>query len=349
MMAKKRKKKSFKKPTKNKNNPSQFTIDKRLPIVGIPVNYDPQEMNLNKIMIANLNYEITNPGSNVATVANISTEILSKISTAKALFRFGFENPRLVDTLKDTWPQQWTYLEQQQLEELEKSGLPVISQSYILSEGLQINSFGEGLYYSENIPAFFDAWIEIFWQEYVVEQELRRFQELDKGQPTVTINQPNEINLQNAETWIPLENCAVRIRSMWERLHKHIVPIFFSGNSAPETTDRTYWRNLDATIKSMLNSDQLLLYTLLFQAIRNMEDSPLKNLRDALIHNLSHRPPGVLPTDDDSSNPSLPTTVGDLHQLVLEERSRLREALIIMAAIIRKKTPPNKEVSKEIS
>jgi hypothetical protein len=345
---KKQTKPKLKKQPSSKKKLSDLEVDKRLSIVGIPVTFNPEAPLSERIKPASYDYEIIHPNTGLTVVAHISTEMLSKLSAAKGLFLFGFASPRLPDVPKSTWPAQWQYLAAEHLEKLEASGLPVLSQDYILTESLQIDSFFRGLYYSQNIVLFFDSWIEIIWQDYVVEQELRRFQELAKtGQPVVTIEQPNEINLQNAETWIPLENCTVRIRSMWERMHKHIIPVYFTGNPAPNTTDAQYWKKLDAAARSMINNEQLPLYEMLYKAIRDTENSPLKSVRDALIHNLSHRPTGVLPT---SSIPdaSLPRTVGDLQQLISEERSRIREALIIMAGIIRAKTPINNMVAEDL-
>jgi hypothetical protein len=90
----------------------------------------------------------------------------------------------------------------------------------------------------------------------------------------------------------------------------------------------------------------LLLYEALYKSIRDTETSPLKSVRDALIHKLSYRPTGVFPTS--SPDASLPRTVSELQQLILEERSRIREALIIMAGIIRAKTPVNNVMTKDI-
>ncbi len=100
----------------------------------------------------------------------------------------------------------------------------------------------------------------------------------------------------------------------------------------------------------MLNPEQLPLYELLYQFINYVRDpnNTLKSLRNNLIHNLSYRPTGVVPASSKFS-PAFPGTVDDLHQIVLDERSNTREALILMTAIIRAKTPANKEVEKVIS
>jgi hypothetical protein len=328
---------------------SKFTIDKRVSIVSIPVVMDPAKPLPDRIRVASFTYEIIHPDTGLAVAVHFSQEMLSKIGAAKGLLFFGFENPRLPDTAKSTWPHRWQYLSDAQLEKLEKSGLPVQSQQYILMEALQIGSFAQGLYYPSNVAQFFDSWVELMWQEYVVEKELRRYQDIyQQGQPVVTIDQPSEINLQNAETWIPLENCAVRIRSMWDRLQKYIIPLYFTGDVASDTTDKQYWRDLDAKARRMQNQEQLSLYQGLFQAILDIEASPLKGVRDALIHKLSYRPPGVVPSNNIPDS-SFPMTVEELYQLVQDEHSRVREALIMLAAIIRAKTPPNREVSESLS
>lgn len=327
---------------------SNLKVDKRISIASIPVTVKTHGKTPD-IRPASFTYEIVHPNTRLAVPAHISHEMLAKISAANGLLHFGFENPSLGEDPSSTWPHQWQYLSKAQLEELEKSGLPALSQNYILTESLQIRFFGKGLYYSQNIETFFESWVEIIWQEYVVEQELRRYQNLHKyGQPVVTIDRPNEINLQNAETWIPLENCAVRIRSMWERLHKYIIPLYFTGNITPDKADKSFWKGLDAEAQRMLNQEQLPFYEKLYQSIRDIETSLLKNLRDALIHSLSPRPTGVVPTFS-IPDPSLPKTVKELYELVLTERSRVREALILMSAIIRAKAPANREVTEILS
>lgn len=354
-MSKRRKKvkKLGKKDKKRRRKSSQsalsnLKVDKRISIASIPVTIKTDDTSPD-IRPASFTYEVVHPNTGIAVAAHISHEMLAKISAAKGLLHFGFENPSLRDNPSSTWPHKWQYLSKAQRETLEKSGLPVLSQKYILMESLQIGSFGKNLYYSQNIEAFFESWVEIIWQEYVIEQELRRYQELHKhGQPVVTIDQSGEINLQNAETWIPLENCVVRIRSIWERLHKYIIPLYFTGKFPSD--NENYWNNLDTAIRNMLNPEQLPLYELLYQFINYVRDpnNMLKSLRNNLIHNLSHRPTGVVPASGKFS-PAFPRTVDDLHQIVLDERANTREALILMTAIIRAKTPANEEVEKVIS
>lgn len=331
---------------RNKRNTLRnLKIDRRMPIVALPVSYNPDDPKFG-IKLVQQTYEIVDPDSGIAVAVHVPLEILSKLSAAKALLFFGFENPRLPDIPKSTWPETWKYLSLIQLDQLQEFGLPVKSQSHILIECLHIDSFGATLFYPKGIQTFFDSFVEIIWQEYVVETELRRYRTLKKkGQPTtVTIDQVNEINLQNADTWIPLENCVVRIRSMWERIHKTLIPIYFSGNEAPETTSGTYWQDLDSQIRKLLNKDQLPFYEKLHQATVEIQKSLLKDMRDSLIHKLSHRPIGVLPAKSGSAS-NLPNTVDDLYQLVMTERSRFREALILMTAIMRYKTPLNKEIT----
>ena len=328
---------------------SELAIERSLPIVAMPLTY-ARNTDTPSVQKADYTYEILSPDTGLAVAIHMSFDLLSKISAANGLLLYGLENPRLPDVPSSTWPQQWKYLTQEQLDQLEQSGLPVKSHSYILTESLQIASFPQTLYFPKEISTFFDSWIEIIWQEYVIETELRRFQELQKkGQPNaIVINQPNEINLQNADTWIPLENCVVRIRSIWERIHKTIVPIYFTGNEAPESA-ANYWKDLDIQIGKMLNQNQLPYYELLRQAVlETIQASSLKSMRDALIHKLSHRPIGVVPASIPSTS-SLPKTVDELHELVLTERSRYREALVLITAIMRAKTPPNNEVTGTVS
>jgi hypothetical protein len=87
---------------------------------------------------------------------------------------------------------------------------------------------------------------------------------------------------------------------------------------------------------------QLAFYEKLLQANNDYprsQTNPLKRLRDRVIHNLSHRPVDAVPVG--KADPDLPQTVEEMYQLILQEQSRVREATLIMAAIVRAKTPEN--------
>ncbi|MBN1935170.1 MAG: hypothetical protein JW934_10920 [Anaerolineae bacterium] len=321
---------------------SAFEIAPNISIVSIPAKYTSGEGAT--IEVAKYAYQITNPDGGSESV-EVSSGILSSLGAAKGLLRFGFKNPSLADESRLTWPDEWKYITEEQCDKLASIGRPIKREQGILLESLDINSFGAGLYYAKNIDQFFDAWIEIIWQEYVVETELRRYKALKSERRTVVINRPGEFNLQVANTWICLENCAVRIRSIWERLKNHVLPLYFTG-ALPDSTNKQYWHTLNVKAKELIgaNDDQLEFYDGLVKLLRDVENSPLKRLRDAVIHSLSYRPPGGIPPSSISES-GLPQNVGDMHKLILQERSRTREALVLMATIIKLKTPVNEEVS----
>lgn len=320
-------------------------IERRLPIVHLSIQYTLGESGP-EFTKPNDAYEIIVPNTSIIAVVDTAT-FYEKISLAMGLLHYGFDSPRLPYAPKTTWPQKWSYLTQTQLEALEESGLYVLSQSRMLLDNLEIGTFGKYLYYTNNISLFFDAWVEIIWQEYVLESELRRFQRLQiygRGTDAI-VGQANEVNLHNADMWILLENCVIRIRSMWERLRYYIFPLYFNGVVAPDERNKEYWQNLRKEAMDLMNQEQKDLCACLLSAINTAlnRNNTLKNVRDALIHSLSHRPTGIVPASMSGTLP-LPKTVAELHKLVLDERSLVREALVLMAAIIRAKTPENKRV-----
>lgn len=325
-------------------------IERRLPIAAIPIQYTIDQV-VPQVALPNDVYEITDPKTKLIGVVHINHELHGKISAAMSLLQFGFSSPRLPYAPKTTWPQKWRYLAQAQLDGLEKDGLCVLTQKHILLESLEISSFAKYLYFPKNVPIFFDTWIEIIWQEYVLESELRKFQALQAhGQGVDKISgQSNEVTLHNADMWILLENCVIRIRSIWERLRYYIFPLYFIGVVAPDERNKEYWQNLREEAIALMNQEQKDLCAYLFKAVTTAtnQNNTLKNMRDALIHSLSHRPAGIVPASI-SGTSNLPKTVSELHELVLDERSHVREALVLMAAIIRAKTPENKRVTLTI-
>ncbi len=328
----------------SKKKPNKIKIDRRFPIVAIPVVYNknPEQPSIG---LASYNYEVVDPVTGISQAVNVSFDLISRISAANALLLFGFTSPSLREKPGLTWPDKWKYLNANQLKDLEAANLPVLKKTQILTQSIQIETFVRYIYYPNDIQIFFDSWIEVLWQEFVIETELRRYhRQSEKGrQNAILSGQPNAITLQNADTWIPLENCIVRLRSIWERIHKSIVPLYFTGKEAPETTDKVYWKNIDKNAKKLLNASQMPYYDLLTHAILDTFKDPLKDMRDALIHKLSHRPTGLVPASNAST--ILPNTVNGLYQMVLNERSRCREAILIFVATTRLKTPPNKEIS----
>ena len=69
------------------------------------------------------------------------------------------------------------------------------------------------------------------------------------------------------------------------------------------------------------------------------ENSICKNLRKRVVHELLHRPEGIVPTGSDTI--PTPTTIEELHTDVPEQLSKVREAVIIFTAIMINKLPIN--------
>ncbi len=321
----------------SQNTRSRFQIEKRLPIGGFSITYGSEQ----PTRLSNWTYEVSNPDTGQTKVVRISQELLSTLSEAKALLHFGLGYPLTSDRIAASWPQQWRYLSEEQRNELENLGLYAVSKKYLLTASLHVESFGERIYFQTNVPGFFDAWIEIIWQEYVVEIELNRFQSLYKSvQSTKMHTQVDGLILHNAEAWIPLENCAVRIRSMRERLARYIIPLYFFGEKFIGDVDKKQWKELDAQIRKILNQQQTIFYDLFFQFWNDTQNDALKSLRDDLIHNLSQRPSGVISSKIQGK--ALINTVDELYQLVQREHSRIREAILLVTAVIRARTPLNK-------
>jgi hypothetical protein len=320
-----------------------FEIEKRLPIHALPVSYGADQ----PLGLSDFTYTVIDPVSGLLRPVHLSQELLSKLSAAHALLHFGFEYPLSPKRISSSWPHKWYYLTEEQLDELEALGLHTRSCKYLMTESLQIDSFGRYMYFQSDTQDFFDAWIEIIWCEYIIELELRRFLKLHKpGQIVLTSAKTNELNLHTAESWVPLEHSAVRIRAIAERLKTFILPLYFMGKRTREKADKKRWKELDTDVRGMLNSQQLPLYNLFCQFDEDMQRSTLKSLRDNLIHNLSHRPDGVISANN--TNESLPSTLDGLYELIEEEHSRVREAMILMAAIIRAKTPANEILQENL-
>ena len=148
---KKQNKSNLKNQQSSKKSPSDLKVDKRISVVGIPVMFNPEAPLPERIKLASYDYEIIHPNTGLIVVAHIPFEMLSKLSAAKGLFHFGFENPKLPDVPKSTWPSKWKYLTVEHLKKLEESGIPALSQNYVLAESLQIDSFFQGLYYLDNV------------------------------------------------------------------------------------------------------------------------------------------------------------------------------------------------------
>ena len=332
-------------PIKKKWNLDNSKVNKNIGIAVIPAMYGIGQ----GVRGAKHNYEITQPGGIVATV-NVSFETHSRISNLLTLLRGTTGDSTLFTKISLTWPRHWSYLTREQLQYIEGLGIPVLSQPHRLMDSLDIASFPKWFYHGTNIDEFFDSWLEVIWQEYIIEYELLKYKTLPEH---VKSNEwpthENIVEYKRAEAWITLENCAVRIRSIWDRIHKYLIPLYFTGELPKDYNN--YWLDLDSRIRDLLEAKpELGLYEHIFNFIVNdilgkgtTRKPLLKELRDNLIHNLSHRPQGVVPPKSvpDSSFPKNPE---EFHQLILKEHDRTRELIVIVAAVMRAKYPPNPEL-----
>lgn len=349
----KRVKQSQKPQTKKKLTLENLEVSKDLPIGVIPAMYGDEQ----GVRLANQAYEVTQPDGLVVPVT-VTFEIYSRISNLLTLLRTSTGSSKLFTDVDSTWPKKWHYLTEPQLQYIESIGIPVISRSQRLMDSLGIPSFPQWLYYGRRVDEFFDSWLEVVWQEYIIEHELVRYNALPNHAKTARPQTPqnikeNIVELRRAEAWIALENCAVRIRSIWDRIHKYLIPLYFRGELP--STDRSYWIDLDSDIRNLLASKpELGLYDHIYDFITNdilgiggKSKSLLKELRDNLIHNLSHRPDGVVPPKS-SGGSGFPSSPDGFHQLILEEHDRTRELLVVIAVIMRAKSPPNPPLTSNL-
>jgi hypothetical protein len=329
---------------KKKRTIDDLVVNKSVGIAVLPTMYGD-----GGVRLASQAYEITQPDG-LVVVVNVSFETHSRISNLLTLLHGTTRDHKLFTKAALTWPRHWYYLTGEQLQYVEQMGILVISQSQRLMDCLQIASFPKWLYYGKSVDEFFDSWLEVIWQEYIIENELLRYKALPEHAKSDKLpTHQNIVEYQRAEAWIILENCAVRIRSIWDRIHKYLIPLYFTGELP--TDDNNYWRDLDKHIRSLLaNKPELSFYDHIFNFILNdilgKGTTPrplLKELRDNLIHNLSNRPQGVVPPKSVTDS-SFPKTPDEFYQLILKEHDRTRELLVIIVVLMRAKSPPNPEL-----
>jgi hypothetical protein len=344
---------SRKSPTKKKLTLENLEVNKDVPIGVIPAMYGDKE----GVRLANQVYEVVQPNGWVVPVT-VTFEINSRISNLLTLLRTTTGNSKLFTNVDSTWPKKWHYLTEPQLQYIESIGIPVISRPQRLMDSLSIPLFPQWLYYGINVDEFFDSWLEVVWQEYIIEHELIRYNALPNHAKTARLHphatiKENIVELKRAEAWISLENCSVRIRSIWDRIHKYLIPLYFRGELP--SADKNYWIDLDKDIRNLLASKpELDLYDHIYDFITNdilgkgsKPKSLLKELRDNLTHNFSHRPDGIVPPKS-SSGSGFPSSPDGFHQLILEEHDRTRELLVVIAAIMRAKSPPNPPLTTDL-
>lgn len=325
-------------------------VDKNLGIAVIPTMYSDTQ----GIRLASQTYEITQQDG-LVVVLDIPFDTFARISNLLTLLRGATGSDKLFTSVPSTWPQQWNCLTDEQLQYIESIGIPVQSQSQRLMDSLQIAFMPKWFYFGKNADILLDSWLEVIWQEYIIECEILRYTSLPKQSKSKNwLTHQSLVEFRRAEAWIALENCAVRIRSIWDRIHKYLIPLYFTGELP--TSESDYWRNLDTSIRSLLSEQpELELYNHVFNFITNdilghgtNQKTILKTLRDNLIHNLSHRPEGVAPPKS-TIKASLPNTPDEFYQLILNERDRTRELIIITAAIMWAKEPTNPELSSDVA
>lgn len=318
----------------------QPKIERRLPIVSIPVAYGDQQ----GIRLAEtLHYQIEGEANNPKPVIQVTKEKVERISSAEGLQLFGLGFDRSSERIASTWPQEWHYLDISSLDALDSLGFHVKNPQTFLITDLGIREFGKFVYKETDVSNFFDAWIDLFVFEYIIQVEIEKYKQLqlqgfisDKDS-----NLPESFNLQVMDAWVILENCAIRIDAMWERLIRHVLLIYFTGKTGANMK-KNDWTRVDQVIRSKTNAVQLRFYSMLYQANQDYHLSiinPMKKLRNRIIHQFAQRPIEAVPVG--IAEIDLPTTIYEMWNLVNKEHSRVRECLLIMAAIIKAKTPEN--------
>lgn len=334
-----------KRKSKNRQraNSPKFELNKYVSGISIPVTFTSGVGNDSNIYVQDEWYEIDDPITGLSKVAHIPSELWSRLGGARGLLQFGYGVfPIPQDVIKESWPKKWHYLDRKRLQELNKLGIDVFKRSSNMLSSLTIASFGPFMYSQTDPVGYADGWIEMMWHEYVLENETRKLKKEFK-QLGITVGSPGEFNTSLATAWMLLENCAIRIDAMWERLRRFIIPMYFIGKKF-EGDD---WAKLNKQITGMLSatSEQTTYYNLLVEAVRDFQvKNPLKAIRGNIIHNFLYRPQGVLPTGDPDID--LPQSVEEMNDLVAWERSRLREALVLMASVVKTKTPVNRPHKK---
>ncbi len=334
----KRKNKAMPKGRKVPPKP-QPKIERRLPIIPIRLSYGGEE---GIKIVEDQVYRVHNPQDNTITEITISKEIISGISAAHALQLFGFGIDRSSERIASTWPSNWQYIDESTRIEVESIGLQVKNPQTFLVIGIHAHEFGRYVYPETDVQGFFDSWIDLLVFEYIVQTELAKFYQLQKEGLFSSVDQlPGSINLQITDAWVALENCAIRIDAMWERLVRYILLLYFTGQFR-KNMDKSDWIQFDKEIRAKANNLQLRLYEMLYQANKDYPQQmnhPMKRLRNRMIHEVAQRPQDSVSVGKIEGD--LPRTIEEMLSLISEEHSRIRECMVIMAAIIRAKEPEN--------
>lgn len=318
---------------------ADFHIDPRISAVGIAVIQDAQGIRV----ATDTQYSVQDEPNGLIVVKTIPQNLIDKIKAVSSPFTFAgkVSNKHRNPTVQQSWPQQWSYLTEPQREDLEQKDL--INPQFLMMGVISHLQFGAYIYTATHIQRFLDSYTEIAWIDYVIRQQLRTYDEIYDPK-YVTTGFSFEFNPQVAACWLTLENCIIRIAGMWDRLIEFLVTLYFFGQTYDEmlpTLTKPYKADLVRRISALptLNSAQKTYFDLLVSAAVEYERSSFKNLRNRVVHEFVYRPEGIVPTGSDTF--PTPATIEELHTQVLEQHSKVREAVIIFAAIMINKTPSN--------
>jgi hypothetical protein len=317
---------------------ADFDIDPRISSVGISVIQDAQGIRV----ATDTQYSVQDEPNGLIVVKTIPQNLIDKIKAVSSPFTFaGKVNKKHADAaVQQSWPQQWSYLTEPQRKDLEQS---LINPQFLMMGVISHLQFGAYIYTTTHIQRFLDSYTEIAWIDYVIRQQLRAYDGIYDPK-YVTTGFSFEFNPQVAACWLTLENCIIRIAGMWDRLIEFLVPLYFFGQTYEEilpTLTKPYKADLARRISALpiLNSVQKTYFDLLVSAVVEYEGSSFKNLRNRVVHEFVYRPEGIVPTESDTI--PTPATIEELHTQVLEQLSKVREAVIIFTAIMLHKYPTN--------
>jgi hypothetical protein len=326
----------------DENSFTDFQLDDRISVLGITA-----QMTESSVQVASdLEYVIQDNPSQVIAVRVVPQSLLDKLKAVSNKFTLGVipqeDNREHQEMIANTWPSEWTYLSAEQVEKLKDDG--VIKLEAFLMENIASLKFGEVIFRDTHVQKFLDTLTEISWIDYTIRQQLAYYENIyDPRYVTIGVN--FEFNSHVAKCWMTLENCVIRIAGLWNRMSSFLLPLYFLGNIfdklEPPLNNKNPWADLNQRILDVIsnNLDQKSYYDLFVTAARHFEDSTFKNLRNRVVHEFVYRPEGVVPTGSDDI--PTPRTIEDLHEMVLAELDKAREAVIILAAMMLRKYPKN--------
>jgi len=329
-------------PKNPQNSPStDFEINPDISIIGISVKLDPHGIGLSK----DTKYIIDNDDKDIIKI--VPQEYMDKFHAIANPFNFAGQIKKNANSKNAivSWPQNWFYLSENQRKKLE--GLGIINTQNFMMNIICLHfqdNLGIYIYPKTNIEGLLDTYIEIAWIDYVIQHQLREYEKMyTHKSKRITLDKINfQFNVKVAQSWLTLENCVIRIDAIWDRIVEFLVPLYFFGNILAKLyTTNDIKKRLASDIKKIINPIQLDYFNLLLNAAMDYEKSEFKKLRNRVIHEFVNRPEGSVPTGDNTL--PTPQSIEELHAQVVEQLSKVREALLIFIGVMIHKTPQNKQ------